>query len=626
MDYQAIAKEILKDVGGKDNIVDVTHCYTRLRFVLKDTKQANKEALLQTEGVISVVESGGQYQVVLGNKVAHVYNALEPLLAQQLTTKTSTEEKNSLGNRILNTVAAIFTPVVPAIAASGMLKGILAIAVMVANNFYQVDLKPLNTYIILSAASDALFYFMPVILGYSAAKVFKTNEYIAMVIGATLCYPTIVSLMTEESAVTLFGLHVTKANYVSTVIPIILAIFILAYVQRFLEKVIPEVLKIIMVPTLSLLLMIPATLLLFGPIGIYLGDGVNWLYYYIMNLSPILIGGFIGGIWCVLVIFGAHRGLVPIGINDVARTGRQNLLAFAGAANFSQAGAAFGVFVRTKNKDLKAVAASATVTALFGITEPAIYGANLRLKKPMIYAVASGAAGGALMGWGGSYGTAFANQGLLTIPVYAEAGTKAFICYLLGCGIAFFGAFLLTIFLGFNDLPLDESRQEPGLKTEAGTVKEKQRIQAPVQGQLVSLDQINDEVFASQQMGKTLAIYPTEEQIVSPGNGQVTALYPTHHAIGLKLDNGAEILLHIGINTVELKGRGFETFVKVGERVRLGQKLLSFDKQIIQATGYDPTVLVIVTNTAEMAVIETTKQTEITPQTNLFFMQVKEQN
>ncbi len=626
MDYQAIAKEILKDVGGKDNIVDVTHCYTRLRFVLRDTKQANKEALLQTEGVISVVESGGQYQVVLGNKVAHVYNALEPLLAQQLTTKTSTKEKNSLGNRILNTVAAIFTPVVPAIAASGMLKGILAIAVMVANNFYQVDLKPLNTYIILSAASDALFYFMPVILGYSAAKVFKTNEYIAMVIGATLCYPTIVSLMTEESAVTLFGLHVTKANYVSTVIPIILAIFILAYVQRFLEKVIPEVLKIIMVPTLSLLLMIPATLLLFGPIGIYLGDGVNWLYYYIMNLSPILLGGFIGGIWCVLVIFGAHRGLVPIGINDVARTGRQNLLAFAGAANFSQAGAAFGVFVRTKNKDLKAVAASATVTALFGITEPAIYGANLRLKKPMIYAVASGAAGGALMGWGGSYGTAFANQGLLTIPVYAEAGTKAFICYLLGCGIAFFGAFLLTIFLGFNDLPLDESRQEPGLKTEVGTVKEKHRIQAPVQGQLVSLDQINDEVFASQQMGKTLAIYPTEEQIVSPGNGQVTALYPTHHAIGLKLDNGAEILLHIGINTVELKGRGFETFVKVGERVRLGQKLLSFDKQIIQAAGYDPTVLVIVTNTAEMAVIETTKQTEITPQTNLFFMQVKEQN
>ncbi|HAP4785557.1 TPA: PTS transporter subunit EIIC [Enterococcus faecalis] len=624
MDYLAIAKEILKDVGGKDNIVDVTHCYTRLRFVLRDTKQANKEALLQTEGVISVIESGGQYQVVLGNKVAHVYNALEPLLAQQLTTKTSTKEKNSLGNRILNTVAAIFTPVVPAIAASGMLKGILAIAVMVANNFYQVDLKPLNTYIILSAASDALFYFMPVILGYSAAKVFKTNEYIAMVIGATLCYPTIVSLMTEKSAVTLFGLHVTKANYVSTVIPIILAIFMLAYVQRFLEKVIPEVLKIIMVPTLSLLLMIPATLLLFGPIGIYLGDGVNWLYYYIMNLSPILLGGFIGGIWCVLVIFGAHRGLVPIGINDVARTGQQNLLAFAGAANFSQAGAAFGVFVRTKNKDLKAVAASATVTALFGITEPAIYGANLRLKKPMIYAVASGAAGGALMGWGGSYGTAFANQGLLTIPVYAEAGTKAFICYLLGCGIAFFGAFLLTIFLGFNDLPLDELRQEPVLKT--GTVKEKQRIQAPVQGQLVSLDQINDEVFASQQMGKTLAIYPTEEQIVSPGNGQVTALYPTHHAIGLKLDNGAEILLHIGINTVELKGRGFERFVKAGERVRLGQKLLSFDKQIIQAAGYDPTVLVIVTNTAEMAVIETTKQTEITPQTNLFFMQVKEQN
>ena len=618
--YHELAEKIVKNVGGQENINSLTHCITRLRFKLKDESQANDDVLKNMDGVVTVMKSGGQYQVVIGNHVPAVYEEVVSIAGLS----GEREEEASSGNlfdRLIDILSGCFQPFLGALAAAGMVKGLNALLV-----FLKLYTATSGTYTMLNGIGDAIFYFMPVILGYSAAKVFKTNEYIAMVIGATLCYPTIVSLMTEESAVTLFGLHVTKANYVSTVIPIILAIFMLAYVQRFLEKVIPEVLKIIMVPTLSLLLMIPATLLLFGPIGIYLGDGVNWLYYYIMNLSPILLGGFIGGIWCVLVIFGAHRGLVPIGINDVARTGRQNLLAFAGAANFSQAGAAFGVFVRTKNKDLKAVAASATVTALFGITEPAIYGANLRLKKPMIYAVASGAAGGALMGWGGSYGTAFANQGLLTIPVYAEAGTKAFICYLLGCGIAFFGAFLLTIFLGFNDLPLDESRQEPVLKTEATTVKEKQRIQAPVQGQLVSLDQINDEVFASQQMGKTLAIYPTEEQIVSPGNGQVTALYPTHHAIGLKLDNGAEILLHIGINTVELKGRGFETFVKVGERVRLGQKLLSFDKQIIQAAGYDPTVLVIVTNTAEMSVIETTKQTEITLQTNLFFMQVKEQN
>ena len=261
---------------------------------------------------------------------------------------------------------------------------------------------------------------------------------------------------------TLFGIGITQANYVSSVVPIIIAVFVLAYVEGFVKKIMPEVLKVIMVPTLSLLVMVPATLMIFGPIGIYFGNVVNWAYYYIMGLSPILLGAFIGGIWCVLVIFGAHRAIIPIGINDVAKTGRQNLLAFAGAANFSQAGAALGVFLKTKNKNLKTVAASATVTALFGITEPAIYGANLRLKKPMIYAVISGALGGALMGWGGSYGNAFANQGVLTIPVYAEAGTKAFVCYLLGCLIAFGGACIMTVVLGFKDLPEENAKEGSG--------------------------------------------------------------------------------------------------------------------------------------------------------------------
>lgn len=626
MDYQNIAQQILDYVGGKENVSGMTHCFTRLRFTLVNSKLPQKDKLLNVEGVISVVESGGQYQVVLGNKVEKVYDQLMPMLGDMQGTNES-EEHVSLGNKILNAITAIFTPTVPAIAASGMLKGILAVAAIVATTFYQVDIKQYNTYIILNASSDALFYFMPIILGYAAAKVFKANEYIAMIIGATLCYPAIVALMTGETAVSLFGLGITKANYVSSVIPIIIAVFILASVQRFLEKVIPDVLKIIMVPTLSLLVMIPATLLLFGPIGIYIGQFINWIYYYIMDFSPILLGAFIGGIWCVLVIFGAHRAIIPIGINDVAQTGRQNLLAFAGAANFSQAGAALGVFLKTKNKSLKTVAASATVTALFGITEPAIYGVNLRLKKPMIYAVISGSLGGALMGWGGSYGTAFANQGILTIPVYFEAGTKAFLSYLVGCGIAFFGACAMTMVLGFKDLPSEDQEHEKSTSTSVDidefiTSADGLMILSPIKGHVVPLSKVKDEVFSSGAMGKGIAVYPEIGEVRAPMACTVSVLYPTLHAIGLKLDNGIEMLIHIGIDTVELKGSHFESFVSVGDHIEKGTKIVSFDVEALSAAGYDPTTSIIITNSPQYQKVDSSNQPQVTYDDNLLLIKI----
>lgn len=616
MYYKKIANDILKLVGGQENVTSLTHCFTRLRFYLKDSSKADKEKLLETEGVISVVESGGQYQVVLGSKVEEIYQAIEPLLGSE-STITTEKESVSIGNKILNTVAAIFTPTVPAIAASGMLKGILAVAVLIADSYYQVDLKTFQTYIILNAASDALFYFMPIILGYSAAKVFKTNEFIAMVIGATLCYPAIVELMTSDASVSLFSIQLTKASYTSSVIPIIISVFVLSYVQRFLDKYIPEVLKIIMVPTFSLLIMVPATLIVFGPIGIYLGEFVNWLYYYIMNFSPILLGAFIGGIWCVLVIFGAHRAIIPIGINDVAQTGRQNLLAFAGAANFSQAGASFGVFLKTKNKELKTVAASATVTALFGITEPAIYGTNLRLKKPMIYAVISGALGGALMGWGGSYGTAFANQGVLTIPVYADAGAKAFICYLLGISIAFFGACIMTVVLGFKDLEATETSKELAKDID---------LISPTTGELVPLTEVNDEVFASGAMGTGVGIASNTNKIIAPADGVVSVLTETRHAIGLTLDNGVEMLIHIGIDTVELKGKYFETHVTTGQRIKKGELLISFESDKIKESGFDSTVIVVITNTPNYSDISVTNESSINKSDTLLHLSSKEIN
>lgn len=629
MDNHDVAQRILEEVGGKENISSLTHCFTRLRFVLKDKSKANKEVISNLEGVIQVVEASGQFQIVLGNKVEKIYDELMPMVGELEETNNDNGEKIGIGTKILNTVAAIFTPTVPAIAASGMLKGILAVAALIGLNMYGVDIKTYNTYIILNAASDALFYFMPIILARSAAKVFKTNDYIAMILGATLCYPAIVDLMTGENPVTLFGIGITQANYVSSVVPIIIAVFVLAYVEGFVKKIMPEVLKVIMVPTLSLLVMVPATLMIFGPIGIYFGNVVNWAYYYIMGLSPILLGAFIGGIWCVLVIFGAHRAIIPIGINDVAKTGRQNLLAFAGAANFSQAGAALGVFLKTKNKNLKTVAASATVTALFGITEPAIYGANLRLKKPMIYAVISGALGGALMGWGGSYGNAFANQGVLTIPVYAEAGTKAFVCYLLGCLIAFGGACIMTVVLGFKDLPEENAKKVQETLTDA--VKEAINddlvfedsdlvVDSPVEGRTISLADVPDEVFASGAMGKGIAVYPSKGEIVAPMDAKVSVLYPTMHAIGLTLDNGVEMLIHIGIDTVNLDGKFFEKHANVGEHLTKGQRIVSFDMQGIEAAGYDLTTSVIITNSNNYVAIGSTKDNHIETNSNLLFL------
>lgn len=629
MDNHDVAQRILEEVGGKENISSLTHCFTRLRFVLKDKSKANKEVISNLEGVIQVVEASGQFQIVLGNKVEKIYDELMPMVGELEETNNDNGEKIGIGTKILNTVAAIFTPTVPAIAASGMLKGILAVAALIGLNMYGVDIKTYNTYIILNAASDALFYFMPIILARSAAKVFKTNDYIAMILGATLCYPAIVDLMTGENPVTLFGIGITQANYVSSVVPIIIAVFVLAYVEGFVKKIMPEVLKVIMVPTLSLLVMVPATLMIFGPIGIHFGNVVNWAYYYIMGLSPILLGAFIGGIWCVLVIFGAHRAIIPIGINDVAKTGRQNLLAFAGAANFSQAGAALGVFLKTKNKNLKTVAASATVTALFGITEPAIYGANLRLKKPMIYAVISGALGGALMGWGGSYGNAFANQGVLTIPVYAEAGTKAFVCYLLGCLIAFGGACIMTVVLGFKDLPEENAKKVQETLTDA--VKEAINddlvfedsdlvVDSPVEGRTISLADVPDEVFASGAMGKGIAVYPSKGEIVAPMDATVSVLYPTMHAIGLTLDNGVEMLIHIGIDTVNLDGKFFEKHANVGEHLTKGQRIVSFDMQGIEAAGYDLTTSVIITNSNNYVAIGSTKDNHIETNSNLLFL------
>ena len=605
MDYKKIAQEILNGVGGSDNVKNVTHCFTRLRFVLKDSHKAEKTKFEHMEGVLSIVESGGQFQVVIGTKVTKIFDELVQLLPDSLKEAASQNgnegQKESWGSRIIKAVTDMFTPMVPAIAASGLLKGLLTIARIIAGN-KGIDITTNDTYILIMAATDAIFYFMPLILAYTCAKVFKANKFIAMALGGTMCYPTVVTLMTSESAVTMFGLEITKANYASTVIPIIIGVCILAYIEKFLDKVIPEVLKIIFVPGISLLVMVPATFMLFGPIGIYIGNFISAIYSWMMDVSPALCGAFVGGMWCVFVIFGAHRALLPIGINDVANLGRQNLLAFAGAANFSQGGAALGVMLRTKNKDLKTVAASSSISAaLCGITEPAIYGCNLRLKKPMICAVICGAIGGAIMGVGGVYGDAFANNGVLTFATYASFGMKAFIFFLIGNAIAFFGAAVLTYIVGFeDDLSAQKLSNDMEIEENENIVNEDEYdliIGSPIQGSVLKLEDVKDEVFSSGAMGKGIAIQPTLGEVVAPEDCTVNLIYPTLHAIGLTLDSGVEIIIHVGMDTAELHGKYFEKHIAEGVHIEKGTKIISFDIQGIQKEGYDTIVSVVIGNT-----------------------------
>ena len=605
MNYNQIAKDIITNVGGSENIKGLTHCFTRLRFELRDSKKAKREVIEHLEGVISVVESGGQFQVVLGTKVTKVYEAIVPMVSLEENTADGSEEKGSVWNRILIAISSMFTPMVPAIAASGLLKGLLTIARITASK-HGMDITVNQTYILIMAATDALFYFMPIILAYTSAKVFKANEFIAMALGGTMCYPAVVSLMTGQDAVSMFGIAITKASYASSVIPIIIGVFILAYIQKFLEKIIPEVLKIILVPGISLLVMIPATFMVFGPIGIYIGNGINFIYTGMMNLSPALCGAFVGGMWCVFVIFGAHRALLPIGINDVAQFGHQNLLAFAGAANFSQGGAALGVMLKTKSKDLKTVAASAAISAsVCGITEPAIYGCNLRLKKPMIYAIICGAIGGAIMGVGGVYGDSFANNGVLTFATYAAFGMKTFIYYLIGVAVSFFGAMGLTYLFGFDDINGKTGRVS-GSNEEAAETQDVLNITSgadiligsPVEGTAVPMTSVNDEVFSSMALGNGIAIVPEKGEVAAPEDCTVTLVYPTLHALGLMLDSGAEMIIHVGINTVQLEGKHFEKHVEEGAHVSKGTRLLSFDIEALEKEGYDTVIPIIISNTA----------------------------
>ena len=616
IDYSITAKALVKELGGDENISNVTHCATRLRFILKDTKGINTETVRKIPGVITTVEAGGQYQVVIGN---HVQDAYKEVLKLVTVEEGGSEPTQKVGivSRIIDVISSIFAPFLYTLAACGILQGILG--VLVAMNLMDTSW---GTYKILNFVSWTAFTFLPVLIAVTASKKFKVNEFIGIVIACALVSPDYIAMVNAGESLTFLGINVQMLSYTSTVIPIILAIWIASYVQRFFDKTLPIVIRNLFTPMFTIAFMVPLTLLVCGPLGNMVGGAIGDVYNSLYDLSPIVAGVVVGGLWEVMVIFGVHWGITPVTVGNYAALGYDTFTGIQGSAVFSQAGAALGVFFRTKDKELKQVSLPAAITGLFGITEPAIYGVNLRLKTPMICGCIAGAVGGGIAGAFHAYSWSYNMPGIATLPAYFKEGYMSnFLGYLISIIVSFVLAMVLTMIVGFKE-DVKESKKDTNVdgkdevktleSTNASSVDNKEmRISSPLSGKVIALSDVNDDAFSSEAMGKGAAIIPKEGKVYAPFDGTVAALFPTGHAIGLMSDSGEELLIHIGINTVGMAGKGFEVQVSQNDRVKKGQLLITFSLEEIQKAGFESTTMVIVSNTEEFKSVEALKVSDV---------------
>ncbi|WP_214795973.1 MULTISPECIES: beta-glucoside-specific PTS transporter subunit IIABC [unclassified Exiguobacterium] len=588
--YKQLAETIVQHVGGKENVKSVFHCATRLRFKLKDESKASAATLKQQDGIITVVQSGGQFQVVIGNNVPYVYKEVVEVGGFQ-TSSTDDEEKSGVFNRLIDVIAGIFTPILGPMAGSGLLKGLLAILVALG-----LLTQEMGTYVVLNAAADALFYFLPVILGHSAAKKFGGNPYIGMIIGGALVYPSIVAIQGAGESLTFLNVPVVLMSYASSVIPIILATYVSSKVETFFNRHTHEAVRNFTTPMMALLLVVPLTFLAIGPVATYASQGLANGYSFLYDLSPTIAIAFIGAFWQVLVMFGLHWGLVPIIINNLSVVGMDTIVVGVLMATFGQVGAVLAITLKAKNPKVKGLGTSSTIAGVFGITEPAMYGLTLPRKKPFVFGMIGGAAGGVIGGLFGTAAYAMGGLGIFSIPVMIPAT---------GVDLAFYGAFIgmavaavialaLTMVFHKEEVTVESQEQEV-----AQSVSEQVGfpVSAPLKGEVVSLETVRDEVFSSGAMGKGIAIMPSEGAVYAPFNGEIVTVYPSKHAIGLRSDTGVEVLIHIGLDTVKLNGKYFETLVTDGQKVREGDPLVRFDMDAIAREGYDTITPIIVTNT-----------------------------
>lgn len=584
MDYGLLAKQILSLVGGKENVAGIAHCATRLRFNLHNDGKADLEAIKKLEGVLGVVVKGGQTQVIIGPNVTKAYDAVLQLTGE--TQETPTENKK-LPARILDTIVGIFAPIIPAVTGAGMLKAVLSILVVCGLS------KESQNYYIISFISDSVFYFLPIMLANSAAKKFRCNSYLAMAVAGVMMHPNFVSLITAGDLVHLFGMPIYLYKYAYSTIPIILIVWFMSYVERFAEKYSPNVIKVILKPLIVLLVTSPVALIVIGPLGAYCGDmlaaGINVIDSHASFLVPTLTGIFAP----LLVAVGMHISLVPISSIQLADHGSETAMGPGWlASNIAQGGAAMAVALKTKSKRMRQLALSSGVTALCGITEPVLYGVTLKLKRPLIAVMISGGAAGLYAGLSGLVRYSFGSPGIPTIAVFIGEDPLNIVKALITMAIAFSASFLLTCLLGFED----EADDEMDGTTNAGTTNES--VFAPAKGETHPLSSVKDEAFSSGSLGEGFAVEPSEGKVYAPFSGKVAMLFPTKHAIGLMSEQGIELIIHVGIDTVNLNGQYFDAHVKTGDTVKKGDLLLTFDMDAIKKEGYDMTIPVIVTNSA----------------------------
>lgn len=589
MNFQSLAQEIVKLVGGKDNVVSIVHCATRLRFKLIDRSKVEKQKLNQLAGVIQVRDSVGQLQVVIGNDVNDVYQKIIELtnLDEMDDQLKSSQEKGTILGNFIDIISGIFTPLLGAMAGAGILKGILTV-VVAAGWLSKSD----GTYTILHSAADSLFYFLPMIVAFTSARKFRADPAVAVVIAGALLYPDLVNAYVEEVVISFLGIPVFLTNYASSVIPIILAVYVMSKIQPMLNKYFPSAVKTFFTPLTLIAVMVPLTLLIFGPFGTFVS---NWLatgYSFFYDNSPAVAGAFLGLTWQILVIFGLHWGLVPIALNNLSQFGSDTLGAMVTPAIFAQTGAALGVLLKTKLKKVKSIAAPATAAGLFGITEPVIYGITLRYKKPFLIGCIVGGFSGAIVGMSGAASTAVAVPGLTTLPVFFGEGFGMFIVAVI---LAFVSSAVLTFIFGYKDIMEQENEIEL-TKGNQSNPDDNVTIFSPITGAVIPLEEVNDSAFASEAVGKGIAIIPIEGTVYAPFNGMVTTLFPTGHAIGITSESGKEVLIHIGVDTVKLNGEYFHAKVEQGDSVKKGQSLCIFDLESITSAGFDVTTPVVVTN------------------------------
>lgn len=583
MDYREVGRNVLQQVGGKDNVVSLTHCATRLRFELKDKKRADTKALEKTPGVISVVDSGGQYQVVIGNEVQTAFKEIQKEIGTSVKKGKPSDNQESLISRLISVISTTFTPMIPAITGAGMVKAILAVLTLTG-----VLSDSSQTYIILNTIADAAFYFMPVLLAYGAAIKFDVSPILAITVAGILLHPNISQLFSTGDAVSFLGIPVLAADYAGSVLPIIFTVWIMSYVEPFADRISPSFIKFFTKPMLVFLIMGPLALVVIGPFGTLLNDlvavGAEWINGKAAWLIPFLMGG----LQPFLVVTGTAWAMTPIATMQLSSKGSE-MINGPGmlASNIAQSGATFAVAAKTKNKELKQLAVSTGITALMGITEPSLYGVTLKLKKPLIASMMGGAIAGLYAGLSGLVRYAFVSPGLAALPAFIGENPMNIVHAIITCVIAFVATFIIAYLIGFEDVS-DEQEQ---VSNETSIT-----IESPVKGTVYPISEVNDAVFSKGLLGKGVAIRPEENSIYSPVAGEVVTILESKHAIGLRSTDGVELLIHIGIDTVNLKGEPFEVFVKAGDQISAGQLLIEADFAAIRSAGYDDTVIVVVTN------------------------------